>query len=250
MKIIATIEARMNSSRLPGKVLMDIGGVRSLECQVARMRRSRYIDEIVLATTVNASDDDLVKFADANQLAVFRGSEDDVMSRILGAARSVNGELQVQTTGDCPLIDAGIIDDVIQVYLDADGKYDFVSNEIVRSYPIGLDCRVFPVDVLAEAEQLCSDPLHRVHGSTYIYMGDGQHRYSSMNVTAPDYLNHPDYRWTLDEPADLQFIKAIMAHFGERFAEFTAVELMNWLEQHPKVIAINADVRQKTIDEG
>jgi spore coat polysaccharide biosynthesis protein SpsF len=250
MKIVATIEARMNSNRLPGKVLMDIGGISSLACQIQRMRKSRLITDIVLATTVNSSDDELDKFADDNGVIIFRGSENDVMSRILGAAKSCGGDLLVQTTGDCPLIDATIIDKVIKVFLDAQGRYDFVSNEIIRSYPIGLDCRVFPIDVLARADRLCNDPMHRMHGSTYIYHGEGKRYFVSKNVLAPENINYPDYRWTLDESADLEFLRAVLHEFEARITEFTAIDLMNFLNEHPDVVSINAGVRQKEIEEG
>ena len=149
MKIVATIEARMNSSRLPGKVLMDIGGLRSLECQIRRMRRSRYIDEIIIATTVNSCDDEIVDFSKNEGVAVYRGSENDVMSRILEAATSINGDLQIQITGDCPLIDPKIVDDVIRAYKSSDA--DYVSNVNPPTYPDGLDVEVFSFSALEDA---------------------------------------------------------------------------------------------------
>lgn len=250
MKIVATIEARMNSSRLPGKVLMDIGGIKSLECQIQRLKKSNFIDDIVIATTKNSEDDELVKFAKYNNVKVYRGSENDVMKRILGASKSVNADLQVQTTGDCPLIDSQIVDSVIETFLESDGRYDFVSNEIIRSYPIGLDCRVFPVNVLAKAEAICSDFAHRVHGSTFIYSEEGKKNFICKNVMSPDSLNQPNYRWTLDEHADLEFIKKVVSHFKYQLIDFSSYDLMNWLNKNPKIVSINAHVKQKKIDEG
>ncbi len=250
MKIVATIEARMGSTRLPGKVLTDIGGMRSLECQLSRLRRSKLIDEIVLATTVNQLDDTLVSFANEAGVQVHRGSENDVLGRILGAAKSVGGELQVQTTGDCPLIAPEIVDQVIQAYLDADEQYDFVSNEMERSYPIGLDCRVFPVSVLEEVDRVCGDSIHRIHGSTYIYIGPGKERYQCHNLSAPANLFHPDWRWTLDTSEDLMFLRKIAEHFGERITKVAADELAAWLEKHPEVVAINSSINQKSIEDG
>jgi spore coat polysaccharide biosynthesis protein SpsF len=113
MKIVATIEARMSSKRLPGKVLKRLDGMPSLELQIRRMQRSRLIDDIVLATTNKDTDDIIADFAEDLWVHVFRGSEEDVLSRILGAAQSVEGDLQVQITGDCPLIDSTIIDEYI-----------------------------------------------------------------------------------------------------------------------------------------
>jgi spore coat polysaccharide biosynthesis protein SpsF len=250
MKTVATIEARMNSTRLPGKVLMDIGGIRSLECQIKRLEHSTFIDEIVLATTTNEIDDELVSFASEMEISVYRGDEDDVLARILGAAKSVDGDLQVQITGDCPLIDPVIVDQVIKTYLDFDGEIDFVSNEIIRSFPIGLDCRVFPVNILAAVDRACSDPIHRVHGSTYIYVGEGKEKYKSLNLSAPDELNHPEWRWTLDTKEDLEFLRAITDSIGDEITTISANDLTSWLLEHPEIISINSKVRQKRIEEG
>jgi len=250
MKIVATIEARMDSSRLPGKVLMDIGGIKSLNCQIQRMQRSKHIDEIIIATTKNQSDDILVDFANDIGVSVYRGSQNDLMSRILGAAKAIKGDLQVQTTGDCPLIDPLIIDEVIEIFLNSNGKFDFVSNEILRSYPIGLDCRVFPVSVLAKADKLCFDPIHRSHGSTYIYIGEGYKHFKCKNLMAPDYLNRPNLRWTLDEPADLEFIKVIVKNFKEKITKLSAKDLITWLDKYPEIMEINSNIKQKHILEG
>ena len=160
----------MSSTRLPGKVLMDIGRFKSLELQILRTKQSKLIHEVVIATTKNSADDAIVNFAQSIGCKVYRGSETDVMERILHSAKSVDGEIQVQLTGSCPLIDGRIIDSLIRELL-ADESLDFVSNEIERTYPIGLDCRVFKVSSLEKAHLICDDDLHRVHGSTFMYLG-------------------------------------------------------------------------------
>ena len=248
-KIVATIEARMNSSRLPGKVLTDIGGFTSLECQIRRLRRSKCIDEIILATTVNKSDDILEEFSFLQNCKIFRGSEEDVLSRILGAANLIGGDLQVQITGDCPLIDPRIVDLVIKTFIE-EKSYDFVSNEVSRSYPIGLDCRVFPVSVLRKINKLCKDPIHRSHGSTYIYKGEGKKYFKIKNIKAPEALNNPDWRWTLDTAEDLEFLKKITSHFKERIIELSSEDLTDWLKENPQVLSINRGVKQKNWQEG
>ncbi len=251
MKIVATIEARMGSTRLPGKVLQDLGGLPSLECQIKRLQKSKLINEIVLATTYKVQDAPLVSFAKNLKIPYFCGDENDILGRILGAAKSVGGELQVQITGDCPLIDAQIVDQVIEKYLAAKGGWDFVSNEIERSYPIGLDCRVFSVALLEKVDKLCQDPMHRVHGSTYIYAGPGKDKYKSSNIHAPPELFFPTWRWTLDTPEDLKFFQTLFQQFGkERMLSLSGIELATWLQKHPEVVAINNSVRQKTIEEG
>jgi spore coat polysaccharide biosynthesis protein SpsF len=183
-------------------------------------------------------------------ISVYRGDENDVLARILEAAQSVNGDLQVQITGDCPFIDPVIVDQVIESYLDFDGNVDFVSNEIIRSFPIGLDCRVFSVDVLADVDKLCTDPIHRVHGSTYIYIGEGAGIYSNHNIAAPYYINHPDWRWTLDTPEDLIFVREISDHFGDRIIDVSTAEIVAFLNKHPEIVEINSHVIQKLTSEG
>jgi spore coat polysaccharide biosynthesis protein SpsF len=250
MRIVATIEARMSSKRLPEKVLKKLDGMPSLELQIRRMRRSCLIDDIVLATTKKDTDDILAGFAKDLGIHVFRGSEEDVLSRILGAAQSVEGDLQVQTTGDCPLIDPTIIDEIIQAFLDYRHQFDFISNEIELTYPNGLDCRVFPVSVLAEIDKLCDDPIHRVHGTTFIYNGSGENAYRIKNIPAPFKLNHPEWRWCLDTREDLKFLNTVCRHFGNRKTEFSALELASWLESNPDLIAINSHVQKKELQEG
>ena len=248
-KITATIEARMNSTRLPGKVLEDIGGFQSLECQVKRIKRSKYINTIVLATTVNEVDDSLEEFGYENKIQVFRGSEEDVLGRILNAVKSVNGDLQIQITGDCPLIDPQIIDQIIESFIEGT-SFDFISNEIERSYPIGLDCRVFPVAVLSQVDELCKDPIHRSHGTTYIYKGEGRKIFKSKNIFAPKELYNPEWRWTLDTKEDLSFLRTVVSHFKERIIEASTEEITNFLKMHPEIGEINQEVKQKDWKEG
>ena len=239
----------MNSTRLPGKVLEDLGGFQSLECQIKRLERSRYIDTIVLATTSNKVDDSLESFGYINKIKVFRGSEDDILGRILNAAKSVNGDLQVQITGDCPFIDPQIIDEIIEYFIEGT-SYDFISNEIKRSYPIGLDCRVFPVSVLSEVDRLCKDPIHRSHGTTYIYRGEGRKKFKSKNIIAPKELYNPAWRWTLDTEEDLIFLREVSSHFKESIIEVSAEEITNFLKMHPEISQINQEVKQKDWKDG
>lgn len=248
MKIVATIEARMRSSRLPGKVLKKISGSPALAHQVERLKRSRLINEIVLATTDNIADDSLEAFGKDLGLPVFRGSEKDVLGRILGAVRSVKGELHVQTTGDCPLLDPEIVDRIIQAFLDNVKNVDFVSNVMKRTYPVGLECRVFSAKILEEVDKLTNDPIDRVHGSTYIYTVPG--RYRTLNIEAPEELRYPDWRWTLDTPEDLDFIRRVYSHFYSDKPNFTSLDIRDWLLENPDFVSINSSVRQKVICEG
>ena len=248
-KIVATIEARMSSSRLPGKVLMDIGDFKSLELQILRTKQSNLIHEVVIATTKSTADDAIVEFGELIGCKVYRGSETDVMERILYAAKSVDGEIQVQLTGDCPFIDSRIIDSLIGKLL-ADESLDFVSNEIERTYPIGLDCRVFKVSSLERAHILCDDDLHRVHGSTFMYVGKGKTIFSSKNFPAPDNLFYPHWRWTLDTSEDHAFLEQIVRYFGNDIIYQSSESISKWLLKNPKILEINSEVRQKRLEEG
>lgn len=250
VKIIATIEARMGSTRLPGKVLAKIGRWSSLELQIERLKRSNYIDEIVLATTTNTDDDVLEIFAMNQSVSFFRGSEQDVLQRILGAARASKGSLLVQLTGDCPLIDSEIVDDLIKKYLELEPNIDFVSNEINRSYPIGLDCRVLSVDLLHKINDECESLIHRSHGTTYVYASAESHRFRCLNIEAPVVLRHPDWRWTLDTAEDLVFFRSLYDYLGGELTRISAIELAAWLRDKPEVRRINSSVQQKRIEDG
>jgi len=145
-RVVATIEARMTSSRLPGKVLLPALGDPMLLHLVLRLRAVPSIDEIVIATTVNESDQPIVDFGSANKVLVHRGSEENVLERVVGAAEMVNAQVIVQITGDCPIIDPTVVEKTIQLFFDND--IDYVSNSLIRSYPDGMDTQVFSLENL------------------------------------------------------------------------------------------------------
>ena len=163
MKTVATIEARMTSTRLPGKPMLMVNGATMLATLVKRLKSVDSIDQIVLATTTNHTDDILVSEAEALSISVYRGSEDNVLDRVLKAADSVNGKTIVEITGDCPLIDPNIIEQCIKIY--ECHNVDYVSNVIERSYPDGMDVQVFDVEVLRKSSTMTTDPLDLEHVS-------------------------------------------------------------------------------------
>ena len=166
MKIIATIEARLTSSRLPGKIMMQAAGKPMLEFLVDRLRAVSSIDDIVLATTVNSTDDILVEFSEKVDIACYRGSEEDVMSRVIGAAESLDADLIVEITSDCPIIDPEIIEQTIQMFKVHNA--DYVSNCHVRSYPVGMDVQVFPLEILQRSAVMTNDDLDHEHVTLHI----------------------------------------------------------------------------------
>src|SRR5215467_2290407 len=161
MNIAAIIEARMTSTRLPGKVLLPANGKPMLQHLIGRLKRVDSLDRIVLATTVNATDDKLAAFAAAQDIACFRGSEEDVMGRVIGAAESVEAEVIVSITGDCPVIDPILVEQMIQMYLY--NPCEYASNRQIPTYPEGMDIQVYPLAALQRSAALTADPLDHEH---------------------------------------------------------------------------------------
>ena len=206
MNYLVTIEARMRSSRLPGKVLKPIMGKPMLALMIERLQYARTIDGIVVATTVNASDDPIVKLADELEVGCFRGSEEDVLSRVLGVARHYRADVIVETTGDCPLIDPAIVDKVVSDYRI--GGADFVSNTLEYSTPIGTDVRVFSTDSLAEIDGVSQDPADREHVSLYYWEHPEKYRLRNVKTEMPPEVR--DLRLTVDTPEDLEMISKLI----------------------------------------
>ena len=166
MKIVATIEARMTSSRLPGKVMLNVLNKPILSYLVDRLKTISLIDEIVLATTSNKSDDILEEFANKNKINCFRGSENNVLERVINAGLEVNADLIVEVTGDCPILDPLIVDQTIRVFLN--NNVDYVSNNHIRSYPDGMDVQVFKLQTLIQSSKLTNDKLDQEHVTLFI----------------------------------------------------------------------------------
>jgi spore coat polysaccharide biosynthesis protein SpsF len=230
----------MTSSRLPGKVLLPVLGRPLLEHMVERLRRSRRIDAIVLATTAEAASDPLEALAAELGIGCFRGSEDDVLGRVLGAARAHDADVIVETTADCPLIDPAVVDLVVERFEQGDA--DYCSNTLERTYPDGLDVEVFPTAVLAEVDRLTADPADREHVSLYIY--EHPERYRLRNVAS----RRPDtgaWRVTVDEPADYALVTAIFEALYPADPAFGFEAIVALLDARPELRALNDDVEAK-----
>jgi spore coat polysaccharide biosynthesis protein SpsF len=241
MRIIATIEARMSSSRLPGKVLLNANNKPMLHHLVNRLRLVPSVDEIVLATTTNSADDVLQAFAIKEGLHFFRGSEDNVMQRVIAAAESQNADIIVELTGDNPLIDPDIIEQVIQVYLNND--CDYASNVEVRSYPIGMDVQVFSLAALKKSYEMTQDPLDLEHVTRHIRLSPNLFR--QIHVPAPTSCHWPDLSLTLDEKADYELLKNIIEHFKET-PDFNCSQIIELLKKtHQDWSTINSAVKRK-----
>ena len=249
-KIVCTIEARMKSSRLPGKVLSKIGKYRCLDLQIQRLQKSKFIEEIVIASTINEDDDLIEDFAKKNKFNVFRGSENDITKRIIDACNYIKGNIIVQITGDCPFIDPEIVDKIIEKYLHNKDIYDLVGNNLERSYPIGLDCRVFSLNALQKVNDLCFDKIHRIHGSTFMYSNEGKSEFNTFNMIAENNYYKPTLRLTLDTIEDLNFFNAFALKYEGSLVDVGALEIIEFLEKNQDIKKINSNVRQKEINEG
>lgn len=241
MKIIATIEARMTSSRLPGKVLLQAAGKPMLEHLVNRLRTVPSLDGIALATTVNASDDGLEEFSRQVGIGCYRGSEDDVMIRVIGAAESVGANVVVEITGDCPIIDPQIIEQTIQMFKA--NQADYVSNAHIKSYPDGMDTQVFRLTTLQRSAAMTDDVLDHEHVTLHIR--NHPEIFSQVHLVAPPEIHWPGLGLTLDEPKDYELLKKIIEYFEPTNSLFSCLDVVRLLRQRPDWVAINQAVVRK-----
>ena len=239
-KIVATIEARMTSSRLPGKVLMEaITGVSMLEFMITRVQKSELIERVVIATTTNEEDQPIVDLCEKMGVDYYRGSEQDVLKRVLEAQKRFNSDITVELTGDCPLIDPAIIDEIIQVYLS--GNYDYVSNAHIRSYPDGFDVQVFSTNLLEKISHICEDKYDRENVSSFIYRSGN---FKTHAVIAEKQLFWPDLRVTLDDEGDYFLLKNIIMNLYDSLGyDFSAYHVVHYLKCHPELLELTKEAR-------
>ena len=238
-KVIAIIQARMGSTRLPGKMLMDIGGKPAVQHVFERVRLAKTINEIWLATTDNVADDVLASWGKEFGATVFRGSEQDVLDRYYQTAKKAGANVVVRVTADCPLVDPAVIDQVVEAYLG--GDFDYVSNVHPPTFPDGLDIEVFSFSSLERAWHEAKLPSEREHVTPYIWKHPELFRL--FNVTC--YMVHEKvdlsrHRWTLDTPEDLELIRRIVIELQQQGNSTDMYGIIHMLEAHPDWLAVNA----------
>jgi spore coat polysaccharide biosynthesis protein SpsF len=242
MKTVAIVQARMGSTRLPGKVLQDLAGEPMLARVVNRTCRAKTLQEVVIATTTNTVDDVIVKLCEARGWSWFRGSEEDVLDRYYHAAKKYQADFIVRITSDCPLIDPEVIDHVVQEFLERQPEVDYASNTWPRrTFPRGLDTEVMRMDVLERAWREDRNPAWREHVTPYIYRNPD--RFRIHNVVSP--VDYSAMRWTVDTQEDLAFVRKIYDYFGHD--RFSWREVLKVLEEHPEWVEINRYVQQKVV---
>lgn len=240
-KICATIEARMTSSRFPGKVLTEFCGKPNLQHMVERLKRSKHLDEIVVATTTNQEDDPIVDLCEKIGCRYYRGSEEDVLLRVLDAAKSVDADYIVEITGDCPAIDWRHVDYLIELFFS--GEYDYASNVIERSFPRGFDTQIFPVKILEKVNIITQNPADHEHVSLYIYTHPEEFRL--INWKAQGNLYHPQMEITLDTKEDYEFIKKVYERLYPSNPDFSADDVVKLILDNPDLSNVLKDTHRK-----
>ncbi len=239
-KVVAIVEARMTSSRLPGKHLLEAIGKPMLGHLVCRLKAVASIDEIVIATTTNTNDDILETFTQKEKVSVFRGSEDDVMGRVLDAAQFYDADVICEVTGDCPIIDPMLIEQVIQTYKRNTAMY---VNNGKGGLPAGMGAQVFTVAALKKSEQMTDEPLDREHVTLHIR--NNPDLFPPLYLAALSCHHWPDLGVTLDEQLDYELLKRIIEHFGVENELFGCREVIELLREKSDWVAINESVRRK-----
>lgn len=231
--VAAIIQARMGSTRLPGKVMLELGGETVLDKVVRRTARASTLSAVVVATTTAGADDVIAAHCARHGYACFRGSEADVLSRYCGAAASVGADLVVRITSDCPLTDPELVDLHVTRMLEAFGRADFITNMLRETYPLGLAVEVLPLDVLARMDRLSDTPELREHVTTLAY--ERPELFVIEQVL--DSQDRSRMRVTLDYPEDLELLRRIFDAFADD--GFSWREAVALLEGRPELLEIN-----------
>ncbi len=240
---VAIIQARMTSTRLPGKVLKPLLGEPMLCWVVERLKRARTLDDIVIATTTDSEDDAIVAQCQLHNYPCYRGSRDDVLDRYYQTATEFQAETIVRITSDCPLIDPDLVDEVVDLYHNARPECDYASNIIEpRTFPRGLDTEVFSYDALTKVRTLADDAPSREHVTYYIYRHPEQFKLKGLRGTE----DASDWRWTVDTEDDLALITRIAESFGSM--NFGWQEALSRCRSNPEWRTINSQVQQKSIE--
>lgn len=264
--VVAIIQGRMSSSRLPGKILADIAGQPMLQRVFIRTSRSVSVSQTLFATTTDPSDDPVAEYCDFSGIPFTRGNLYDVLDRYYQAAKSAKADVVVRITADCPVIDPELIDKVVNTVISEQSsvnseQFDFACNRLPppfqRTYPIGLDVEACTFAALERAWKESTETFHREHVMPYFYEGVQlitDNRSLSTGTSPRGYnialLHHTadfgDYRWTVDTPEDLEFMRQVYSHFDGR-DDFTWKEVLDLVHDNPELMKINSGVQHKTL---
>jgi len=243
---VCIVQARMSSTRLPGKTLIDICGQTALERLISRLSNCQSFEKIVVATTTKKGDDVIEKEVERlkvkyPQLAVFRGSERDVLGRYFEAAKKFKARYIARVTGDCPLLDPRVTDKVVETLVDSGSEIGFAANTVRRTYPRGLDTAVFTWQALEKANREARETRYREHVGAYAH--EHPREFNKISVEAD--RDYSFYRLTLDTAEDLALIRAVYKNFGNK--PFYLEDIVEFLSKHPEVAKINSQAKRKSL---
>jgi len=235
VRVVIIIQARMKSTRLPGKILKKVLDRTLLDYQIERLKKVKKADDIVIATSTNSYDNKIISLCNSINCNSFRGSENDVLSRYYHAAKKFNADCIVRINSDCPLIDHEVVDRLINHYISNFPYYDYVSNILEESYPIGLHTEVFSMNSLVVAYDNAIAHDEREHVTPYIYRNKDIFRLGSVKIDT----NLSNYRWTVDYPEDFELIEEIISGIYPNNKDFDMYDILNFLDDNPRLLDIN-----------
>lgn len=242
MKTEIYVQARMGSTRLPGKVLKPVLGKPLLFYLMERLQCSKEADAIVVATTTLPQDDIIVEFCKKNKFIVFRGNPEDVLERYYKAAEERKPDAVVRINGDCPLIDPEVVDEVIRTYKKGIPNWDYVSNTIERTFPRGMDTEIFSYEALEKDYKEAKEPDEREHVTLYMYRHPEFFRLHNVACKP----NASEHRWTVDTGEDFELIRRIIEALYPKNPHFTMKDILTLLKKHPEWSQINVHIQQKS----
>ncbi len=241
-KIAATIRARMGSRRLPGKIMKMICNKPLIQWQVERLKRSKFLNDIIISTTDHVSENPLINFCKNNNIKFSRGSENDVLSRIAKTIKEYNIDINIELTGDCPLPDVSIIDNFIDEFLSKDGEYDLLSNAIKTTYPPGMEVTIYKSETLIDCDNnLSQKDLLREHGC--FNLTRFPNKYKALSKIAPKCHNFPNIHIEVDTEEDFDLVKKIITHFYKKNIEYFDLDsILKFLHDNDDLLKLNSKI--------
>jgi spore coat polysaccharide biosynthesis protein SpsF len=245
MRVCSIIQARQGSTRLPGKALVDVCGKPAIQRVVERLRRAKTLDDVIVAMPTSEADDRLEEFCILSGYSYYRGSEDNVLLRVLEAARQFDVDCIVEITADLPLLDWNHVDALVEIFMEH--NCDHVSNIITRTFPRGYDIRVFSREALERTYLEVDNDVDRSHVSTWQYLNPkGKLNYKCLNMIAPLYQDRPELEITLDTPEDLELIRWIYGFESQGYnLELTCEEVIGLIDTYPSMYEKVAKITRK-----
>ncbi len=239
MKIVAIVQARINSTRLPGKVMFHVSGKPLLEFLIERIKKSKKLNDLIIATGTNSDDDEIETLCKDLNVKCFRGSDNDVLLRYNDAAKFVSADVIVRLTGDNVVIDPNLIDNAITFFLNHD--YDYVSTccPLPRTYPEGYTVEIFSKDTLQKLNDTALKPSDREHVTFSLWMEPN--KYNVFRLDLETDLSH--YRLTMDYPSDFKVIRSLFEELYPKKPDFTLEDVISWLDKNPQIASKNSEIK-------